>query len=213
MIILGLTGSIAMGKSTAAAMFRRLRVPVYDADQAVHRLLDHGGAAVPAIDRLFPGVVADGRVDRTLLGTRVFADTTLLHRLEQILHPLVREAREQFLARERRRGTPLVVLDIPLLYETGSERMCDAVAVVTAPLFLQWQRLRRRPNFSETRVVAILARQLPDAQKRRRADFVISSGLGRALTRQRITHIVAMLAHGRVGHCYALPVDRTRRRR
>ncbi|WP_317628936.1 dephospho-CoA kinase [Defluviicoccus vanus] len=145
------------------------------------------------------------------MGARVFADATLLHRLEQILHPLVREARERFLALERRRGTPLVVLDIPLLYETSSERTCDAVAVVSAPLFLQWQRLRHRPNFSEARVVAILARQLPDAQKRRRADFVIPSGLGKALTRQHIAHIVATLVRGGAGHCDALPVDRARR--
>jgi dephospho-CoA kinase len=190
MIILGLTGSIAMGKSTAAVMFRQLRVPVYDADAAVHRLLGHGGAAVAAIDRLFPGVVEDGAVSRPALGARVFGDEAALRRLEGVLHPLVRDARERFLARERRRGTPLVVVDIPLLYETGAERECDAVAVVSAPAFLQMQRLRRRPNFSEGRVAAVLSRQMPDAEKRRRADFVVPSGLGKALTRKRIAWIV-----------------------
>lgn len=194
MIVLGLTGSIAMGKSTAAVMFRRLRVPVYDADAAVHQLLGRGGAAVAAIDRLFPGVVIDGQVERTALGARVFGDGAALRRLEGVLHPLVREARGRFLARERRRGTPLVVLDIPLLYETGYQRDCDAVAVVSAPAFLQMQRLRRRPNFSEGRVTAILARQMPDVDKRGRADFVIPSGLGKAVTYQRIVSIVRTLS-------------------
>ncbi len=193
MIVLGLTGSIAMGKSTAAAMFRRLRVPVYDADRAVHRLLDRGGAAIPAIDRLFPGVVVAGRVDRPALGARVFKDRDALHRLEAVLHPLVREAREQFLALERRRGTGLVVLDIPLLYETGYERSCDAVAVVSAPTFVQMQRLRQRPHLDAQRIDAILARQIPDGEKRRRAHFVIPSGLGRALTWRTITRIVSTL--------------------
>lgn len=203
MIILGLTGSIAMGKSTAAAMFRRLRVPVYDADVAVHRLLGRGGAAVPTIERLFPGVVVDGAVNRTALGARVFGDDAALRRLEGVLHPLVRDERERFLARERRRGTPLVVVDIPLLYETGAERSCDVVVVVSAPAFLQLQRLRRRPNFSEARVAAILAHQLPDVEKRRRADFVIHSGLGKALTRKRIATLVSELAaspRSRRGH-------------
>lgn len=193
MIILGLTGSIAMGKSTAAKMFRQLLVPVYDADAAVHRLLGRGGAAVAAIDRLFPGVVVDGAVIRPALGARVFGDDAALRRLEGVLHPLVHDERERFLARECRRGTPLVVVDIPLLYETGAERNCHAVVVVSAPAFLQMQRLRRRPNFSRERVAAILSHQMPDAQKRRRADFVIHSGLGKSLTRKQIAALVGQL--------------------
>lgn len=193
MIILGLTGSIAMGKSTAAAMFRRLGVPVYDADREVHRLLARNGRAVPLIDRAFPGVVVDGAVDRGRLGARVFDDRSALRRLERILHPLVRARRRTFLQSAARQRRPLVVLDIPLLFETGGGRMCDAVAVVSAPRFLQEIRLLRRPGMDRARLAAIARRQMPDAEKRRRADFIIPSGLGRGPTFAAIRRIVLAL--------------------
>lgn len=195
MIVLGLTGSIAMGKSTAAAMFRRLGVAVDDADRTVHRLLAPGGAAVAAIARAFPGVVVAGAVDRPALGTRVFGDDGALRDLEAILHPLVRDRRLAFLAAERRRGARLAVVDIPLLFETGAERGCDAVAVVSAPAFLQRQRLERRPGMTPARIAAILGRQMPDGEKRRRADYVIPSGLGRAVAFEAVRRIAADLGH------------------
>ena len=194
MIVVGLTGSIGMGKSTAASMFRRLGVPVYDADAAVHGLLAAGGAAVPPIAAAFPGVVEDGAVDRSRLGARVFADAGALARLEAILHPLVFRKRAAFLARERRRRTPVVVLDIPLLFETGADGACNVVVVVSAPTFLQAQRLLRRPGMDRRRLAAIRARQMADAEKRRRADVVIPSGLGRAVTWRAIRRLVDELA-------------------
>lgn len=199
MIILGLTGSIAMGKSTAAAMFRRLGVPVYDADREVHHLLGRNGAAVPLVDRAFPGVVIDGAVDRARLGARVFDDASALRRLEGILHPLVAARRKVFLRTAARKRCRLVVLDIPLLYETGGERLCDAVAVVSAPRFLQEIRLLRRPGMDRARLAAVLRRQLPDAVKRRRADFIIPSGIGRAPTFLAIRRIVRTLAQRQRG--------------
>jgi dephospho-CoA kinase len=188
MFVLGLTGSIAMGKSTAAETFRSLAVPVLDADLAVHGLLAPGGAAVGAVIRAFPGC-EDGRggVDRRRLGQRVFEDPAALARLEAIVHPLVRAAQRRFLARCAADGEPLAVLDIPLLLETGVERLVDAVAVVSAPALLQRQRALRRPGMSSERLQAIRARQMPDEEKRRRADFVISTGLSRR-------HAVATIA-------------------
>ena len=197
MIILGLTGSIAMGKSTAAAMFRRLGVPVYDADRAVHRLMSSGGLAVPMIEAAFPGVVRDGAVDRGALGARVFGDAAALARLEGILHPLVARQRQKFIGRARRQRQPLVVLDIPLLFETGGERLCDLVAVVSAPPALQLARLRRRPGMNLERVSAILRRQMPDAEKRRRADIVIPTGRGKDATYAAIRRLVAALLQRR----------------
>ncbi len=182
MRVLGLTGSIGMGKSTAAAMLRRLGLPVHDADATVHRLFGRGGAAVAPIAAAFPGVVRDGAVDRKALGAVVFGDPAALRRLEAIVHPLVRAAEGEFLRRARRRRVRLVVLDIPLLYETGGAGRCDAVAVVTAPPFLQAQRVLRRPGMTPERLAAIRAAQMPDAEKRRRADFVIPTGLGRRPT-------------------------------
>lgn len=194
MIILGLTGSLGMGKSTAAGMFRRLGVPVHDSDAAVHRLLGRRGAAVAAVAAAFPGVTrADGAIDRPALGARVFGDGAALKRLERILHPLVRRSQQRFLAAARARRAPLVVLDVPLLFETGGERRCDAVAVVSAPAFLQRRRVLARPGMSEERFRSVLAKQMPDWQKRRRADFVLPSGLGRAVTFRRIKRLVAAL--------------------
>ena len=220
MIVVGLTGSIGMGKSTAAAMFRRLGVPVYDADATVHGLFAVGGEAVAAIADAFPGVVENGVVDRGLLGARVFADAAALARLEAIVHPLVFRKRAAFLARERWRRTPVVVLDIPLLFETGAERTCDVVAVVSAPAFLQAQRLLRRPGMSRRRLAAIRSRQMADADKRRRADVVIPSGLGRAVTWRAIRRLVADLsrrsaaADRKPAHTqgFSGDVDRCRRR-
>jgi dephospho-CoA kinase len=189
MLVLGLTGSIAMGKSTAAETFRSLGVPVLDADLAVHRLLAPRGAAVRAVLRAFPGC-EDGRggIDRRRLGQLAFEDPAALARLEAIVHPLVRAAQRRFLARCAAASEPLAVLDIPLLFETGAERPVDAVAVVSAPDFLQRQRVLRRPGMSPERLDAIRARQMPDQEKRRRADFVISTGLSRR-------HAVATIAH------------------
>lgn len=194
MRILGLTGSIGMGKSTAARLFRRLRVPVHDADGVVHALMAPGGRAVPAIARAFPDAVAKGVVDRKALGARVFADKAELRRLEAILHPLVRASERRFLARNRRR--PLVVLDIPLLFETGGERRCHAVAVVSAPAVVQRQRVLRRPGMSEIRLRQILSHQMPDREKRRRADFVVPTGAGLGTTLRRLKIIAKHLTSG-----------------
>ncbi|MDA8230176.1 MAG: dephospho-CoA kinase [Magnetospirillum sp.] len=193
MKILGLTGSIGMGKSTAAGMLRRLGLPVHDADAAVHRLLAKGGAAVARVEAAFPGTVVAGAVDRAELGRRVFGDPAALRRLEAILHPLVREAERAFLKRCARRGAALAVLDIPLLFETGAERRCDAVAVVTAPAFLQAQRVLLRPGMSPARLAAIRARQMPDADKLRRADSVIPTGSGRLLALRRLVRAVTLV--------------------
>lgn len=202
MIVLGLTGSLGMGKSTAAAMFRRLGIPVHDSDAAVHRLLGPRGAAVAAVAAEFPGVARpDGGIDRALLGARVFGDRAALRRLERILHPLVRRSQQRFLAAARARRRDLVVLDVPLLYETGGERRCDAVVVVSAPAFLQRLRVMARPGMSEQRLRAVLEKQLPDAEKRRRADYVVPSGLGRAVTFRRLKRLVGELRRG--GSCPA----------
>lgn len=193
MIILGLTGSIGMGKSTAAAMLRRLGVPVHDADATVHALFAPGGKAVAKVGAAFPGVVKDGAVDRAALGARVFGDDSALKRLEAIVHPLVRAAERDFLARQRRRRAALVVLDIPLLFETGGETRCDLVAVVSAPAFLQAARVLARPGMTRQRLDSVLAKQMPDWQKRKRADVVIPTGLGKGPAFQALKRLVAGL--------------------
>jgi dephospho-CoA kinase len=182
MLIVGLTGSIAMGKTVAARLLRRRRIPVHDADASIHALTGKGGAAVAAVAAAFPGCVRDGVVDRQELGRRVFGDPAALRRLEAILHPLARRAARDFVAAAARRRRPLVVLDIPLLYETGAERRLDAVVVVSAPAWLQRQRALRRPGMTPEKLDAILARQMPDRVKRRRADRVVPSSLGLAVT-------------------------------
>ncbi|HEX3414738.1 MAG TPA: dephospho-CoA kinase [Stellaceae bacterium] len=194
MIILGLTGSIGMGKSTAAAMLRRLRVPLFDADLAVHRLVAPSGAAVPAVSAAFPGVVTeDGGIDRTLLAQRVFTNPAALRRLEEILHPMVAAEEKRFFARLRARREALAVLDIPLLFETGAERRCDYVLVVSASAVVQRQRVMRRPGMTEIRLDAILRKQIPDYRKRQRADFVVPTGAGRNVTLRRLKTIVRLL--------------------
>jgi dephospho-CoA kinase len=197
MRVLGLTGSIGMGKTTAARMLRQDRVPVHDADAAVHRLLGRGGGAVEAVEAAFPGVRgADGAIDRRALGARVFGEPAALRRLEAILHPRARVETLRFLRRMRRQHRPVVVLDVPLLFETGGERLCDAVAVVSAPALIQRQRVLRRPGMTEARFRAILARQMPDREKRRRADHVIQTGLGLGRTRAALRRAVAALSAG-----------------
>ncbi len=184
MRILGLTGSIGMGKTTAARLLRRMRVPVHDADAAVHGLLARGGAAVPAVARAFPGAVHDGVVDRLKLGATVFGPEgqVALGKLEAIVHPLVRHATRRWLANQARRGAHAVVLDVPLLFESGFDKVYDSVIVVSAPAFLQRQRVLRRHGMTSTKLREILARQTPDRVKRSRADAVISSGLGQRPT-------------------------------
>jgi dephospho-CoA kinase len=179
MKILCLTGSVGMGKTTAARMLRRLGIPVHDADGEVHRLLGRGGAAVRAVDAAFPGVKSGKAIDRAALGKIVFADKAALKRLEGILHPLVRRAERRFLAEARRQHRRLVVLDIPLLFETKGERRCDGIIVVSAPRSIQRARVLARPGMTKERLAAIEARQLPDREKRRRADIVIETGLGK----------------------------------
>jgi dephospho-CoA kinase len=197
LIVLGLTGSIGMGKSTAAAMLRCLGVPLFDADQVVHRLLAPGGGAVRAVSDAFPGVETEaGGIDRMLLGQRVFADADALARLEAIVHPMVTAEETRFLNLARARRERLVVLDIPLLFETAGEHRCDYVVVVSAPALVQRQRVLRRPGMSEIRLVAILRKQMPDHEKRRRADFVVPSGLGRGLTLRHLRAIVRLLRDG-----------------
>ncbi len=190
MVILGLTGSIAMGKSVAAGMLRQLRIPVHDADATVHDLLRTDRAVIAAVNAAFPGVIANGEVDRQLLGKRVFGSAAALTRLEAILHPRVRESTRRFLSIQAGRRQAVVVLDIPLLFETGAERRCDAVLVVDAPEFLQTARALRRPAMTMDRLVEIKKRQLPNALKRRRADFIIPSGLGRSYTLRGLKRVV-----------------------
>ena len=193
MIVLGITGSIGMGKSVAAAQLRRLGVPVHDADAQVHALLAHDRAAIEAVGRAFPGTVTAGRVDRAALGARVFDNDAALARLEAILHPLVRARTAAFIARAQRRRLQLVALDIPLLFETGGEGQCDRVAVVSAPAFLQEQRVLRRPRMTKARLESIRARQMPDTEKRRWADYVITSGNGKRASLRKLVGIVQSL--------------------
>jgi dephospho-CoA kinase len=190
-VTLGLTGSVGMGKSTTAAMVREAGIPVFDADAAVHDL--YRGAAAPAVEAAFPGTVRDGAVDREALRQAVLGDPARLRRLEAIVHPLVQAARARFLRDAAAAGARLAVLDIPLLYETGAERAVDAVAVVTAPETVQKARVLARPGMTEARFSAILAQQLPDAEKRRRARFVIDTGQGLDPVRAEVGRIIAAL--------------------
>jgi dephospho-CoA kinase len=179
MIVLGLTGGIGMGKSTAAAAFRRARIPVFDADAAVHRLQARGGRAVRVIEAAFPGTVRDGAVDRMALRQAVLGNPDALARLEGILHPMVQQEERAFVARARRRGDRAVVLDIPLLFETGGDARVDRVVVVSAPRSVQMQRVRGRRRMNAADIAAVIARQMPDAEKRRRADVIVHTGLSR----------------------------------
>lgn len=194
MIVLGLTGSIGMGKTTTAQMFRDAGVPVYDADAAVHALYEPGGQAVAPIAEAFPGVLTSaGAVDRTALRAALGADPAAWKRLEAIVHPLVREAQTAFLTRARSEGRTVVVLDIPLLFENGGEKMVDAVVVVSAPEAMQRQRVLARPGMTPEALDAILAKQTPDAEKRAKADFVINTGLGLDEARRQVRALLDAL--------------------
>ncbi len=193
MIILGLTGSIGMGKSTATTTFRRLGIPVFDADAAVHRLQAPGGRALRPIGAAFPGSVVNGRLDREVLRRAVLGNPGALKRLERIVHPLVRDEERRFLARARRAGKRLVVLDVPLLFETGGEKRVDRIVVVSAPASVQRVRVLRRPGMTEERLAAIRARQTPDAEKRRRAHHVVETGLSRHFAQAAIHRLVRRL--------------------
>jgi dephospho-CoA kinase len=191
MIVLGLTGSIGMGKSTAAKMFRAMGVPVHDADATVHDLMAHDRQVRDEISVRFPGTVSGESVDRQALGAAVFGDPSARRDLEAILHPRLRRVAERFLTKHRLLRAPLVVLDIPLLYETGGDTRVDAVVVVSAPAFLQRRRVMARPGMDEKRFAGILTSQMPDREKRRRAEFVVETGLGKAYTFTRLKRIVS----------------------
>ncbi len=188
MIVLGLTGSIGMGKTTTAALFRQAGVPVYDADAAVHSLYAAGGAAVASVEAAFPGVVAEGAIDRRRLSERITADPSALARLEAIVHPLLAATRAAFL--QSAEGCDVVVLDIPLLFETQAEALVQAVVVVSAPEAVQRARVLSRPDMSEEKFTALLARQTPDAEKRRRADFVIETDKGLEAAAEQVAEIL-----------------------
>lgn len=189
MFILGLTGSIGMGKTATAKMFAEEGVPVQDADAAVHSLYE--GKATPLIEAAFPGTTADGKVDRVKLGTMVIGKPEAMAKLEKIVHPLVAQERDGFLADAEKAGADVVVLDIPLLYETGSDINCDAVVVVSAPAEVQRARVLARPGMTEERFAAILAKQMPDADKRARADFIVDTSQGFDAARQQVREILA----------------------
>jgi len=190
--VLCLTGSLGMGKSTAAKFFAEAGVPVLDADAVVHALYE--GEAAPLIERAFPGTTKDGKVNRDKLAARVLNDDTALARLEAIVHPLVFAAREKFLAGARARRAPVVVLDVPLLFETGAQNRCDAVAVISAPPEVQRRRAFERPGMTEEKFAALLAKQTPDTEKRRRADFVIDSSHSFDHARAQIRDILQRIA-------------------
>jgi dephospho-CoA kinase len=192
MFILGLTGSIGMGKSATAKMFAAEGVPVHDADAVVHALYD--GEATPAIEAAFPSTTASGKVDREKLGKHVFGDAAAIARLEAIVHPLVAKARDKFLSAAARSGAKVAVLDIPLLYETKGDARCDAVVVVSAPADVQRQRAFERPGMTEQKLETILAKQMPDAEKRRRADFIVDTSQGFDHARDQVRDILARVA-------------------
>jgi len=192
MIILGLTGSIGMGKSTTAKLFEEAGVPVYDADASVHRLYE--GEAAPAIEAAFPGTTVDGKVDRNRLSAKVVHDAAAMKLLEQIVHPMLGASRQKFFDQAERSGAPVVVVDVPLLFETGGEKRVDAVVVVTTTAEIQRERILARDNMTGEKLDAILARQLPDAEKRKRADFVVDTSHGLDPVRLRIHDILEQAA-------------------
>jgi len=192
MRILGLTGSIGMGKSTTAKLFREAGVPVYDADATVHRI--YQGEAVPAIEAAFPGTTVDGKVDRARLSAKVVHDPAAIRRLEQIVHPMLRAYHQEFLDEAERSGVPVAVVDVPLLYETGGETRVDAVVVVTTSPENQRERILARGTMTDETLDAILARQVPDAEKRDRADFVVDTSHGLDPVRARISDILREVA-------------------
>ena len=193
MIILGLTGSIGMGKSATAAMFREKGIRVYDADAAVHALYAKGGAAVPVIAEAYPGVVVDGAVDRMQLREAVIGKPDALKRLESLVHPLTGEAQLAFLKEAEAADAPFIVLDVPLLYETGADKHCNAVIVVTASADTQKARVMERDGMTEDVFNDIVSKQMPDADKRARADFIISTGFGFDFAREQVQAIINLM--------------------
>jgi dephospho-CoA kinase len=193
MRIIGLTGSIGMGKSTTMQLFAEQGVPVYDADAAVHAV--YAGTAVPVVEAAFPGTTADGKVDRQKLSAMVLGNPEALKKLEQIVHPMLGAHRQQFLADAEKSGASIAVLDVPLLFETGGEKRVDAVVVVSAPVEMQRARVLARENMTQEKLDAILARQTPDAEKRRRADFVVDTSSGLEPVRAQIRDILAKVAN------------------
>ena len=192
MIVLGLTGSIGMGKSTTANLFAEAGVPVYDADAAVHRLYE--GEAVAAIEAAFPGTTENGKVDRNKLSARVVHDSAAMQKLEDIVHPMLGASRQKFLQEAEQSGAPVAVVDVPLLFETGGEKRVDAVVVVTTSPEVQRERILARPNMTEEKLAGILARQMPDAEKRKRAHFVVDTSHGLDPVRARIRDILSQAA-------------------
>ena len=193
MKIIGLTGGIGMGKSTVAAAFRRARIPVFDADEVVHQLQARGGRAVKPIQAIFPEAIRNGAVDRTALRQAVLGNLYAFKQLERILHPMVREEEQAFLGRARRAGHRIAVLDIPLLLETDDIHRVDKIVVVSAPRSVQIHRVRQRRKMSLGDIEAIIARQMPDAEKRRRADVVIRTGLSRHHTLKAVRRLIREL--------------------
>ena len=198
---IGLTGSIGMGKSTVASMFRALGIPVFDADAEVHHLQGPGGRALPAIEAAFPGVTSEAGLDRAALGKAVFGKPAELRKLERIVHPMVGEAQARFLRAARQARRPFVVLDIPLLFEGRGWRHVDGIAVVTAPAHVQRARVLARPGMTKEKFAAILAAQTPDREKRRRADFLIESGRGKRHTLMTVRRLTACLSKRSVRYC------------
>jgi dephospho-CoA kinase len=201
MIVVGLTGSIGMGKSTAADMLREMGVPVHDSDATVHEIMSPGGRAIADVAKHFPEAYkADGSIDRPALGRIVFADDQKRRVLEGILHPLVWESQAAFKKEMEAKGHPVVVLDIPLLYETGAEQRVDKVIVVSAPAFIQKKRVMARPGMTEERLKGILALQVPDHEKRARADYVVNTGIGKAFTQRALRKIIETMTHEKTRH-------------
>ena len=193
MILIGLTGSIGMGKSATANMFAELGIPVFDSDQAVHQLYDIGGEAVPLVEAEFPGVTQDGRVDRDLLSAKIKSNPTAWKRLESIVHPLVRKYRDASLREAADRGADMFVMDIPLLFESQSEESVDHIVVVTAPFDVQRMRVLERPGMTEEKFEEILAQQVPDQIKQEKADFVVDTSRGFDAAREQVKKIVDSL--------------------
>jgi dephospho-CoA kinase len=203
MLIIGLTGGIGMGKSTVAKILSGFGLPVYSADEAVHSLLQKGGMGVKAVSKLFPEALEKGAIDRAIVGRLVFNQPAKLKKLEIILHPLVQRAEKKFLQTAKRAKAEAVVLEIPLLFETGAERRCDVTLCVTAPKAVQKARVLRRKGMTATKLKAILAKQMPDAEKRRRADFIVKTGVSRADTKRQLRAIISAC-----GKLYSRPGDR-----
>ena len=194
-VVIGLTGSIGMGKTTASKMLHRLGLPICDSDSLVHKMLAKGGAAVPFVSDVFDNVISGGAIDREALGKQVFGNAEALKQLEQIMHPLVRAAQKKFIKTCFGRRLFSVVLDVPLLFEVETDKICDLTLVVSAPKFIQEQRVLARPGMTQERFEATLRRQMPDFEKRKRADIIVQTGLNKRQTSDQLTKIVGWLRH------------------